>query len=313
MKKRISDRRKRKRMVLWMMVLFWGLSAFTCAGMLINTDGRDKIQTEGEIGKQYLAAAFPSISRGGDSLRVSTVNGLPADSRIINSGNLSGNFGKENNKGVVREPQTANIRDSVASKEPLVLIYHTHATESYQPVSAGNFHSLDEKGTVREVGGVLKSALESKGISVIHDTAIHDSPSYSKSYSRSLEAATRILSTNPSVRIIVDLHRDAAAYTGNSKQTFLTGGKEAARFTLVVGEGNDNSAALKAFAGRVNQKANSLYPGFGKGVIIKEYRYNQYIADNYILLEMGNNQNDIEEAKLSALMFADVLAEILKE
>lgn len=177
----------------------------------------------------------------------------------------------------------------------------------------GNFHSIDEKGTVREVGSVLKAALEGKGISVIHDKAIHNSPSYSKSYSRSLEAATKILATNPSVQIIIDLHRDAAAYTGNNKHSFMVDGKEAARFSLVVGEGNDNSDNLKAFANRINQKANSLYPGFGKGVIIKEYKYNQYIANDYILLEMGNNQNNIEEAKLSALLFADVLAEMLKE
>lgn len=297
-----------------MMTMFWGLSALTCVGMLNTVVGQDKVHLEQEVGKQYLAAVFPTVSRGSaDSLRVAANNSLPSDSLIIKEEGTAWPFGKEGKNAALSGVNGSNIRDSVSSKDPLILIYHTHATESYQPVSVGNFHSIDEKGTVREVGSALKAALEGKGISVIHDKAIHDSPSYSKSYSRSLEAATKILATNPSVRIIVDLHRDAAAYTGNNKQSFVVDGKEATRFSLVVGEGNENSDALKAFANRINQKANSLYPGFGKGVIIKEYKYNQYIANDYILLEMGNNQNNIEEAKLSALLFADVLAEMLKE
>jgi len=70
---------------------------------------------------------------------------------------------------------------------------------------------------------------------------------------------------------------------------------------------------LTDFANRINQKANSLYPGFSKGIILKEYRYNQFIDDNCILLEMGNNLNTIEEVRVSAALFARVIEEILKE
>jgi hypothetical protein len=57
--------------------------------------------------------------------------------------------------------------------KPVVIIYHTHATESYQPVTEGNFHSLNEYGTVREVGAVLAKELEAKGVQVIHNKTIH--------------------------------------------------------------------------------------------------------------------------------------------
>lgn len=106
------------------------------------------------------------------------------------------------------------VIDSASSGEPFILIYHTHATGSYQPVSEGNFHSVEEAGTVREVGNVLASSLEAKGIAVIHDKTIHVLPSYNKSYSRSLETVEAVLKANPTICVIIDLHRDAASYSG---------------------------------------------------------------------------------------------------
>lgn len=309
---------RKKRTTLFMIALFWALSTLTCLGMLgkdleYNTGAGAEIQAG-----DTPATTIPIISRGGSeySARIAVIDSLPDESGILKKEpdkSMALGYGEIENANREIQEEESSILDSVSSTEPLVLIYHTHATESYQPVSTGNFHSIDEKGTVREVGGVLAAALKDKGINVIHDKSIHDSPSYSKSYSRSLEAAQKILGTNPSIKIIIDLHRDAAAYRGNSKQTFAADGKEAAQFCLVVGEGNGNVNELKAFANKVNQKANNLYPGFSKGIILKEYKYNQYIADDYILLEMGNNQNNIEEAKQSALMFARVIEEVLKD
>jgi stage II sporulation protein P len=307
--RRKSTRRKKKKLLV-LILLFWCISALTCAGMLKSDIADSATCIEQEIGKHYLAAAFPAISRGGgDGIREVPVLNKAEGSLIVAGSEYK--KAEEEEEGVDEE-RLEGILDSVSLTEPLVLIYHTHATESYQPVSEGNFHTVEEKGTVREVGAVLKASLEAKGISVLHDKAIHDSPSYSKSYSRSLEAIKKILGTNPSVRIIIDLHRDAASYKGNNKQAFTVGDKTAAQFCLVVGEGNENSQELKEFANKINQTANRLYPGFSKGIILKEYKYNQYIADDYILLEMGNNQNHIDEARLSATLFADVIEEVLK-
>lgn len=293
--------------------LFWSLSALTCVAMLSNGGVDAGKNVENTVGRQYLAAAFPAVSRGSGLDVRETGSTLPEGSLIVNGNGSYEEDDAEALDAMDQENDECNILDSISSGMPLVLIYHTHATESYQPVSIGNFHSIEEKGTVREVGGVLKNALEAKGISVIHDKAIHDSPSYSKSYSRSLEAAKNIIATNPSIKIIIDLHRDAAAYKGNNKQVFAANDEQAAQFSLVVGEGNENVAALKEFADKINRKANELYPGFSKGVILKEFKYNQYIADDYLLLEMGNNQNNIEEARASAMLFADVIVEILRE
>ncbi|MBQ5798149.1 MAG: stage II sporulation protein P, partial [Firmicutes bacterium] len=113
-----------------------------------------------------------------------------------------------------KEPsQEIQVADSV--KSPQVLIYHTHTTESYQPVTEGNFHSVNKAGTVREVGDVLAQRLEELGYAVIHDETIHDNPSYSQSYSRSLETAKSYLNQYPGIALVVDLHRDAAGYPGS--------------------------------------------------------------------------------------------------
>jgi len=207
------------------------------------------------------------------------------------------------------EPAAADIDYT----KPVVIIYHTHATESYQPVSDGNFHSLKEAGTVREVGDVLTAALEAKGIQVIHDKTIHDSPSYNESYTRSLETVQKLMAKYTSAKIIIDLHRDAASYSGNVGKTVAINKQTVAKYNLVVGSGNANVEALKVFANKVNNKAEALYPGFGGNIIEKQHRFNEYVSDYDLLLEIGNNQNTIDQAKLTGKYFADVLAAVIKD
>ena len=79
------------------------------------------------------------------------------------------------------------------------------------------------------------------------------------------------------------------------------------------GQNNDNYKQLMAFANKVNNAADKLYPGFSGRIIEKEYRYNEYVADKYLLLEVGNNQNNIAEVKKTGLYFARVLADVLEE
>lgn len=210
------------------------------------------------------------------------------------------------------EPPVTSTADIDYSK-PVVIIYHTHATESYQPVEEGNFHSLNEYGTVREVGDALAEELEVKGIQVIHDKTIHDSPSYSQSYTRSLETVKQLIGSNGSTRIIIDLHRDAASYSGNTAITTSVKKNTVAKYSLVIGTGNPNLEALRTFANHVNKTAEEMYPGFGGRIIEKQYKFNQYVSDHHLLLEVGNNQNTIEQAKLTGKYFGDVLAKAIKD
>lgn len=213
-----------------------------------------------------------------------------------------------------KEPEPSGSDPSnVNYSKPVVLIYHTHATESYEPVSEGNFHSLNEYGTVREVGDVLTKELEAKGIQVIHDKTIHDSPSYNQSYTRSLETVKKLMGDHGSNMIVIDLHRDAAAYLGNVAETVSIKRDTVAGYTLVVGMGNPNVDQLEQFANLVNQTAEKMYPGFGGKIIEKQYKFNQYVSDHHMLLEVGNNANTIEQAKLTGKYFGNVLAKVIED
>jgi len=221
--------------------------------------------------------------------------------------------GTEGSAGATEQDQTGISPSEADYSKPLVIIYHTHATESYQPVTEGNFHSLDPYGTVREVGAELAKSLEAHGIQVIHDKTIHDSPSYNQSYTRSLETIKRLMGSNNSNVYLIDLHRDAAAYIGNVAITTSVNNDTVAKFSLVVGTGNPNAAALRQFADQVIAAAEELYPGFGGRVIEKQYKFNQYMCDRHLLLEVGNNQNTIEEAKLTGKYFGNVMAKVIKD
>lgn len=217
---------------------------------------------------------------------------------------------KQEEKTEAPQPNTAFVPDP--NLTPQVIIYHTHATESYMPVEEGNFHSLNENGTVREVGDAMAAALQAKGIGVIQDKTVHDSPSYNQSYGRSLQTIKKLIAEHPSVKIVIDLHRDAAGAAGGPVKTVQIDGQNAARFSLVVGKGNPNYQKLNAFANQIIALTNQIHPSLAGKVIQKEYKYNQYVSDHHLLLEIGNNQNNIQQAKVTGKYFADVLAEALK-
>ena len=179
------------------------------------------------------------------------------------------------------------------------------------PYNESNYHREAEEGTVRDVGNVLETELKKKGINVIHDKTIHDRPSYTASYGRSRETIKSLMQKYPTAKYVIDLHRDAAAASSTEGKKLKIGNTDVAKFSLVVGRGNQNYTELYAFAKKVSQTAEGLHKGFGGPIIEKEYRFNEFVSNQAILLEVGNNKNTIEEARACAENFAEVLAKII--
>ncbi|MBF8982018.1 stage II sporulation protein P [Lutibacter sp. B2] len=201
-------------------------------------------------------------------------------------------------------------------KKPSIFIYHTHATESYMPEAIGNFHSLNRKYTVRAVGDVLADHLGKMGYNVIHDNTIHDYPSYQKAYVRSLETLRKNLKNNSSLKIVFDVHRDAAP--NNSKEvrerSYVTiNNEKVAKFSIVVGTGNENAEKLLVLAEYIKAKSDKYYPGLAKKTITKPYKFNGYNSDYYVLLEVGNNANYIDESLRTAKYVAKIVDEVIKD
>lgn len=206
------------------------------------------------------------------------------------------------------ETESTNASDKKGSGN--VIIYHTHATESYLPAAASNAHTTELKSTVREAAETLSAQLKYHGYSVVHDMTLHDYPSYNKSYNRSLETVKKLCSSYSNKKIVIDFHRDAATSNGKAKTATINGEKVAA-FCLVVGTQNDNYAKIRAFADKITAKANEMYPGFAKAVVEKPYKFNEYVSDSYILLEVGNNANTIDEVNAAMPYLANVFTEVL--
>ncbi len=318
----------------------------------ISFEGYSNVQAneEDDMFKQCFKSVFPVISRGSDVSRsiaeeevnsdnffkkiikniypVISGDGTATASSQINRSNYSERKevpdipeveeNDETDEGVnyqIISSEKAKLPERVSFdfSKPIVYIYHTHATESYEPVVIDNYHSVDEPGTVREVGERMAQRLESKGVKVIHNKTIHDYPSYNESYRRSLETIKKGLEENKSVKIVIDIHRDAADYKADKQNTIVIDNTKAAKYSIVVGSKNDNYNELKTFANYILYKGNLIYPGLDDGIIEKPYKFNEYVSDYYILLEIGDNENDIKEALKTADCFAEILYSVIND
>lgn len=199
----------------------------------------------------------------------------------------------------------------VFGKDPVVLILHTHATESYLPSSEGNYHRKGRLNTVRDAGDVLAEALDKAGVPCVHDSTLHDEKSYNQAYSRSYETTEALLKKYPSIECVIDLHRDAVPGEVTAA-TVSIGGKKCAKYSYVVSNAVDTYSNNLAFIQKMNATATKKYNGFTGKVLERGYRYNQNLSSKYMLLEIGYNRNDIEEVRNTAEYFGKILADTLK-
>ncbi len=212
-----------------------------------------------------------------------------------------------------------------SSADPQVLIVHTHATESYMSEDRGYYTAADSARStnndlnVTHVGEVFAQVLRKGGIGVIHDRTLHDHPSYSGSYTRSAKTINEYLKKYPSIKIVVDLHRDSIAMSGNDKckPTKEINGKKAAQVMLVVGSetgsvtGFPNWRENFRLAIRFQQTMETMYPGLARAVNFASRKYNMNLTKGSMLLEVGTDSNTLEEACYSAELAGNALLSLL--
>ncbi len=203
-----------------------------------------------------------------------------------------------------------------------VLIYHTHSCESYTQSEkykykqTGNFRTTDKNYSVIRVGNELEKQLRTYGYNVIHDESYHDYPSYSGSYTSSLKTVTKLLEENPNTDVAIDIHRDAI---GDSKYapTVKIGDEYAAQLMFVIG-GNESSIKHESwaqnlkFAIKVQEKANELYPGLFKPIILRGSGYNQHVSKAATIIEVGATGNTLDQTLVSMKYLAKVISEVVK-
>lgn len=202
-----------------------------------------------------------------------------------------------------------------------ILIYHTHTCESYTPTenykyeASGNFRTKDLNCNMVRVGAELEKYMKHYGYNVIHDTTIYDS-SYSQSYDRSLKGVAKLLEENKDTDVLFDMHRDAIGDSSYAP-TVKIGDEEAAQLMFVIGSNgggseHDNWNENLKLAIKIQEKANELYPGLFKPIVLRDSRYNQQLAKGASIIEVGATGNTMEQCLTSMKYLSKVLSEVLK-
>ena len=196
-----------------------------------------------------------------------------------------------------------------------ILLHYTHSQEGYSEIGAkGNWNSFDNSLNIMGVGDVLTKELEEGyGISVINDKTIHDID-YTKCYEQSYKTVEMYLQEYGDFDLIIDLHRNSAT---ESMTTVNLNGEDLARIMFVTAQ-NPRYIANMELAQQFTSIAEGVFPTLLSGMPILDrpsgiYGNNLGLSDNMILIELGTNENSIEDAKRSTKYIARIIAEYLKD
>ena len=180
----------------------------------------------------------------------------------------------------------------------------------------GNYRTTDQNFSVVRVGEELTNFLNVGGFNVNHNKDFHDYPAYTGSYNRSLKTVQGILKNFKS-DIIIDLHRDAIGSNENYAPLVKIGEDYCAQLMFVIGTNGgglnhpDWNLNLK-FALKIQEKANELYPGLFKPIILRNSRYNQHLGKAACIIEVGATGNTLEQTLLSMKYLSYVFSRALE-
>ena len=217
-------------------------------------------------------------------------------------------------EAMLRTPLTWDLRGG----DPTVLILHTHATESYtrrgEPYTETSaWRTLDEGYNMISVGEAVAAGLEEMGIRVIHDRTLHDYPSYNGSYNHARQAIQNYLQEYPSIRLVLDLHRDASGDPDNQLRTLAeVDGQSSAQLMLVIGT---NGSGLShpdweenmALGVKLHAQLERLAPGITRPIVLRSQRFNQDLSPGALLIEVGAAGNSHQEAITAARVLAQAI------
>lgn len=270
------------------------------------------IQTDAGREARHFSFSFPIESAppaGTEPEPMAFTPEQAADIPLTNTSAMQPDYG-----ALLAQPLDWNL----TGEQPTVLIVHTHTSESYDPsggayVQTGAYRTLDKECNMLSIGDRLARRLEAEGIGVIHDREFHDYPSYNSAYASARKSVAAILKEHPTVRLVLDLHRDAVEDGGRQLATQTAiGGAESARLMTVLGVGRsglDNPRWQEnlSLALKLQLTLEAQAPGITRPLSLRPQRFNQDLASYSLLIEVGA-AGDTHAAALTA---ADHLADAL--
>lgn len=321
-------------------------------GLLFSEDGADGTEDGGKNDGNGGAEVDPdgedgaNVDPGGDggaggddredNEKPPEGGGMPAGRRIVlrdlspqralSLVNMTSSLNPDLEK-VYADYQTKNTPANPGKDGPLVLILHTHSTESYAPEGAavlpedGALRSLSHEESVVAVGAVLAETLEARGIPAVHCTFGHDLEDYSGAYDREKATILSYLREYPSIRYIFDVHRDSIEQSdgGIVKTKAAVDGETAAQIMFVVGTSEKGANHPRweenlGYALTLQTMLSGRYPGLMRAVNLRGASFNEQYTPRSLLLEIGSSGNTLAEAKRAVRVLGEAIAdEILGE
>lgn len=208
---------------------------------------------------------------------------------------------------------TSTLRWDLCTDGPAVLILSSHATESYDPqaepyTSSGAYRTLDTQRNMISIGAYVAGLLEQAGIHVIHDTTLHDYPSYNDSYIASRKTVQAYLEQYPTISLVLDLHRDATDEGAVQLDTSATvDGEESAQLMVVVGTRQEGWQSNMALAVKLTALLEKRHPGITRPISFRTQRFNQDLSPGALLVEVGAAGNTRQEALTAAKVLAEAI------
>lgn len=208
--------------------------------------------------------------------------------------------------------------DFTLGEGPQILIYHTHGSEAYTQSDGQTYTQSDPYRTtdctrnVVRVGEEMARIFRSYGFQVIHDTELYDYPAYSGAYERSGAAVRRWLEEYPTIRLALDVHRDALVGSDGAVYKLISqeNGRRAAQVMLVVGTGHEGWRDNLALGVRVQRELLADYVTLARPVVLRSGKYNQDCLPGSLLVEVGGHGNTLTEALDGARLFAVSAAQV---
>lgn len=241
---------------------------------------------------------------------------------------LLSNFYTVDSTTMIREDELKGAellaKDMTINREtagPKVLVYHTHSQEAFADSVAG-----DTSTTIVGIGDYLTSLLnDTYHIETLHHTGVYDlidgELDRSKAYDMAKPDIQKILQENPSIEVVIDLHRDGVGE--NTHLVTDVDGKPTAQIMFFNGLSKTRSNGEidylanpyiqenLAFSLQMQVAANVKYPGFARRIYLRGYRYNMHFMPKTLLVEAGAQTNTVEEMRNAMEVLADLLHTVL--
>ncbi len=208
---------------------------------------------------------------------------------------------------------------------PQILIYHTHGSEAYTQteqaryVESDAYRTTDCTHNVVQVGEEMAAMFRAQGFEVVHDTTLYDYPVYNGAYERSRAGVEKWLEQYPTIRFVLDVHRDALVSADGAAYKLIAqeGEEKVAQVMLVVGSGDGgaehpNWRSNLALAVKLQLALTARYDQLARPITLRASRFNQHLSPGALLVEIGGHGNTLEEAIAGGRLFAKTVGAALK-